>query len=104
MVKQYDVFRASGRFSSEDLAYLIVLQSGDFSHLNTALSAPIRKIDDAQVLRGLHIPVTVEGEAFHISMAELAAFPLKRLGQYVENQNMVHSDVMLAVDLLFAGF
>lgn len=104
VVRQYDIFRAGHQLRSADLAYVIVLQSGDFSHLKTAISAPIRKVDAAHVMRGLHIPVHVEGETFHISMVELGVFPLKQLGQYVENQKAVHTDVMLAVDLLFAGF
>jgi CcdB protein len=104
MVRQYDVFRAADKFNPSDLAYVIVLQSGEFSHLKTAISAPIRKLDMSQTMKNLHIPILLEGEAFHISMAELAAFPLKHLDQFVENQSNCHSDVMFAVDLLFAGF
>jgi CcdB protein len=104
MVRQYDVFRANDKFNSSDLAYVIVLQSGEFAYLKTAISAPIRKLSADQVMKNLHVPVVLEGQAFHISMAELAAFPLKQLGQFVENQSICHNDVMAAVDLLFAGF
>lgn len=102
MVKQYDIFRA-GRHDA-NVAYVIVLQSGDISALKTAIAAPLRKIDRKDALKILHIPVMVEGETFHISMAELAAFPLKQLGAFVENKGTCHTDVMAAVDLLFAGF
>jgi toxin CcdB len=104
MVRQYDVFRAGDKHNSKDLAYIIVLQAGDFSSLKTAISAPVRKLDAALALKGLHIAILIEGEQFYISMPELAAFPLKQLRQFVENQSSCHFEVMEAVDLLFAGF
>ena len=103
MVRQYDVFRLRSGARSGNVAYLIVLQSDALRDMATAIVAPVSKIAAAAVLKKVNIPVQIEGEAFHIMMPEMGAFSVKNLGMFVANIQSVHSDVMVAVDLMFAG-
>jgi toxin CcdB len=103
MVTQYDVFKYKNPKTAHDIKYLIVLQSGDFSALQSAIVAPIRKLKKPP-MKKLHIAVTINDEDLHISMAELGIFPLKQLGKHESNLSSLHEDVMKALDLLFSGF
>jgi CcdB protein len=103
MVMQYDVFRIRNGAKSGNVAYLIVLQSDALRDITTAIVAPVSKVAANSVLKKVNIPILVEGETFHIMMPEMGAFSVKQLGMFVTNFQSVHEDVMLAIDLMFAG-
>jgi CcdB protein len=103
MVRQYDVFRIRNGAKSGNVAYLIVLQSDALRDITTAIVAPVSKVAANSVLKKVNIPILVEGETFHIMMPEMGAFSIKQLGMFVTNVQSVHEEVMLAIDLMFAG-
>jgi CcdB protein len=104
MVKQYDVFKVRGSGRNERIDYVIVLQSDVFRDLGTAIVAPIVKVARGDSLSRVNIPVLIEREEFHIMMPEMGAFRIKQFGTFVVNIKDIHTQVMSAIDLMFAGF
>lgn len=102
MVKQYDVFRHRSSKGRGAVKYLIVLQCGDFSALQSTIVAPLRKQDD-RLLSKLNIPIQVNSERLYISMPEMGMFSVNQFGKFEINAENVHEQVMKAIDLLFAG-
>jgi toxin CcdB len=83
--------------------YIVVLQSDVLRDLSTAIVAPIAKVAAKQAITRINIPVVIEGEKLHVMLQEMGAVPIKQLGMHVTNISAIHADVMLAVDLMFAG-
>lgn len=102
-MNQYDVFKYKSAGAKSAVGYLIVLQSGHTSALHSMIVAPIAKVDVANRMNKLHIPITVDGKELCIVMPELGSYPAKLLKDPVSNSAELHQDVMTAIDLLFAG-
>ncbi len=103
MVKQYDVYHYP-KAKGISTKYVIVLQSGDFASLKTAIVAPISPVAAERRLKRLHIPITVDSQDLCIEMPELGSYPVTDLKKFVSNHDDLHDNIISAIDLIFVGF
>lgn len=84
---------------------MINLQHDFASSLDTRLAAPvIRASDRAQSLPQALIPIQIEGDAFLISIAEMAAVPQSHFGRAVLVADDMRFELLNAIDYLLAGY
>jgi CcdB protein len=103
MVKQYDVYQYP-RTKGTSTQYVIVLQSGDFASLKTAIVAPISSVAVERRLKRLHIPIIVDGQNLCIEMPELGSYTIAHLKKFISSHEDLHDNIISAIDLIFVGF
>lgn len=85
--------------------YLLDLQADTLSVLEGRVVAPLRPV--ALIpgeLRALHPRVTIDDEAYFVSMGELAGVPGTMIGPQVADLRQRRGDFIAALDLLFTGY
>jgi toxin CcdB len=102
---QFDVFENPNTDSAEAIPYLLDVQSGLLSHLNTRVVVPLA---DAPELKGkelerLHPLLSVRGTSVMMLTHQLAAIHTSRIGNKVTNLSGVRGKIIAAVDLLITG-
>jgi hypothetical protein len=100
---QFDVHRNVGRGASH-APFLVDIQHDAVSPLRLRIVAPLLKAGTVERLEILMPEVTVAGGAFVVSMPELFAFDVHRLGRVEANLAHHRDAIVRALDLLFTGF
>jgi mRNA-degrading endonuclease toxin of MazEF toxin-antitoxin module len=103
VVRQYDVFSIKKKTPGSKVEFVIVLQSDALSELATVVVAPIVKAGPGPKLKKVMIDLRIGNQDYIILMPELGSFPCRQLGVQETNVAELHSQVMAAVDFLFAG-
>lgn len=99
---QFDVHPTRGQ-AARLAPYLVELQNDSVADLATVVVAPLRKADAGKPLSVLHVPVSLDGEAYWLAVEELISLPRKALQPSVASIGEVRPAVIAAVDFLFSG-
>jgi hypothetical protein len=101
-VTQYDVCVNRGRNASR-APYLLVLQRDAVDSLPARIVAPILRIEAAEFVTKVMVPVKIDGETLALSMPELFSIPSMQLGQTLASLSAQHTDFVQALDMLITG-
>jgi toxin CcdB len=103
-MSQFDVVENANPDSSRHIPYLLVLQADLFDGLATRVVAPIIPLEmSGPKLDKLNPLVSISGDSYVVSIAELAGVPVQALGKCVASVTSSRLEVISALDFLFAG-
>jgi toxin CcdB len=101
---QFDVVENANPETSGHIPYLLVLQADLFDALATRVVAPLIPLETSgPALDRLNPVISIEGNSFVISIAELAGVPVQALGDRVVSVTGSRLGVISALDFLFTG-
>jgi toxin CcdB len=84
--------------------FLLDVQAGLLSHLNTRMVVPLLPIGQAPTpARTLNPVLEVEGERVVMVTQFMAAVPVKALGEHVQSAEAHTFEITAALDCLFSG-
>lgn len=95
------------RFDAKGVPLVIDVQAGLLDDLATRVVIPLRPVNQAgkEALERLSPVIRVEGEDYVLMTTDIAALPVKRLGEKITNLGDRHGDeIAAALDFLFVGF
>jgi len=104
MVRQFDVVANPEATEATFRPFLIILQSGLVSGLNSAIVAPLIARDRIKGADRLNPLVVVEGREFWLATHELFAMDRRMLKDKVADLAQDRDAIITALDLLFTGF
>lgn len=91
--------------NNDSSGYLLDVQSDILSGLNTRAVVPMLRIDDSPKAADYLNPIfVIENESYVMLTQYIAAIPEGELNKRVTNLTEFHSEIMTALDMLFAGF
>lgn len=82
----------------------IVLQADTSNTTSSIIVAPVVHPNPKEYVSKLNINLNLGEHDYTVRMQEMSAVPLKGIVSVIANRNDLHEEVMLAIDLLFAGF
>lgn len=102
---QFDFYANPNRQSREWAPYIVDLQHEMLSLLGTRIMAPLvlAKPAGEPTMRGLNPVISIEGQDYFLSTAEMASVPVKDLSSCRGNLAEHRSELLAAVDLLFTA-
>ena len=101
--RQFDVVANPEARRQPTLPFMVVLQSHHLP-MQTTIVAPIRRIEDAEGVGEIEVPVSVQRTRHVIMVSELAHMPTRVVGQTLESLAAHEDDIRRALDRLFTGF
>lgn len=103
-MEQFDVYANPSPDTSQDIPYLLNLQSDLLDPLATRVVAPlVRYASMPKPAQYLNPVFEVRGEPVVMSTAELAGVPTHALGSAVGNLSKCRDDIIRAIDCLISG-
>lgn len=101
---QFDVFRNPNPETSEEIPYLLDVQTGLLDQLVTRVVAPLVMASAMKrPVKVLNPSFTIEGVPVVMSTAELAGVPIRALGERAGSLEDKRTEIIAALDLLFTG-
>lgn len=100
---QFHVYR-NLRSSSEQIPYLLDVQSNTVEIATRIVVPLVRKADFGARLPRINLELAVAGEKFVASVADLAALPLRELRQQVADCSALRAEILAALDFMFTGY
>ena len=100
---QFDVFVNPDPEFSEFHPYVLVLQHGALSRLNTRIVAPLTAPQTIPFLERVMPEVTVKGSRYLVDMTNIGVIPVGALQERVANLEDRRYDIVRAIDLVFTG-
>ena len=102
---RFDIFSNENPLTRKRFPYLLVLQSGLLSGLDTTIVAPLGKpsVVEGKLAQTLTPLLDVEGASYAMYTPELAAVPNARLRKRITNIDAQRDIVVRALDFLFDG-
>lgn len=102
---QFDLYENPNPKSRKWAPYIVDLQHEMLSGLATRIMAPlvIAKASGEPTMQRLNPVVSVEGQNYFLSTAEMASVPVKELAEASGNLSLFRDDLIAAVDLLFTA-
>jgi CcdB protein len=83
---------------------VIVLQADVSMTSSTIIVAPVVRPRPKEFVSKLNLNFNLGEQTYCIRMQEMSAIPPRSVQSVIANRRDLHENVMLAVDLLFAGF
>ena len=103
-MRQFDVFPNTSPRSRAAAPFIVLMQSHFVDEMPSALIAPLIREPRSGDFTRISIPVRLNDEALHISLAEMAPIARSDLKRSVANL-LAHEDaIRRALDRLFTGF
>jgi toxin CcdB len=103
-MRQFDIVENASSASNGHVPYLLILQAPLFDALSTRVVAPLIPARlFGEPLAHLTPEVSVAGETFVVSMAEIAGVPLAALGPKIDTVVDKRLDIITALDFLITG-
>ena len=101
---RFDVYRNPNRKSRERVPLLLDVQADLLAGLTTRLVVPlVSAAEFGRPAEKLNPVFKIEGRSFVMSTAEMAAIPVKGLGERVESLQSSATTILGAVDFLISG-
>lgn len=102
---QFDLYRNPNPESREWAPYLVDLQHHMLSALATRIMVPLvaAKPSGGPTIQRLNPTVSVEGQSYFLSTAEMASVPVRELSCATGNLSPYRNELLAAVDLLFTA-
>ncbi|MBB6479803.1 CcdB family protein [Spirochaeta isovalerica] len=102
---QFHLYTNKGK-SSGETPLLLDLQTPFLSDLATRIVAPVRKKTktEAILISKIHIPFILDNQEYTAYISEMAAVPVKYLGEEKGSLESLRTELIAAVDLIFTGF
>ena len=102
---QFDLYRNPNAESRQWAPYIVDLQHDLLSGLSTRIMAPmiIAEPNDVAAIQRLNPQVSIDGKDYILSVAEMAAVPIRELAEPVDNLAAHRDAILAAVDLLFTA-
>jgi toxin CcdB len=101
---QFDVYRNANPETSVIIPYLLDVQAGLLEGLATRTVIPMYRSDVMSMpIQHLHPVFVVLGERLVLSTAELAGIPRSMLGEPVGSLSEHRTEIVAALDFIFAG-
>jgi len=102
---QFDLYENPNPQSLDWAPYLIDLQHDMLRSLSTRIMAPLVKSPprDEHLMKHLNPVMSIDGNEYFLSMAEMASVPVSELCDAVDNLETQRDKLMAAVDLLFTA-
>ena len=102
-MRQFEVYPNPSNASATFAPFIVVLQSHHLNPLETVVVAPM--VRDAQTpLAPLDVPVTFNGEALAIAVAEIGAVNRSAVGRKLGDVSAEEDAIRRALERLFTGF
>lgn len=102
---RFDVYRNPNRRSRERVPCLLDIQADLLSGLATRLVIPlIAATEFGQPVEKLNPVFRIGGRAHVMATAEMAAIPIKNIGERVVSLEQHSAEILAAVDFLISGF
>ncbi|WP_394692116.1 CcdB family protein [Hyphobacterium sp.] len=95
------------RFEANGVPLVIDVQAGILDDLASRVVIPLRPAKDAgeEALARLKPVIEIDGEDYVLMTTDIAALPVRRLGEKIGNLGARHGDeISAALDFLFVGF
>ena len=90
--------------SRDEIPWLVVLQSHHLAAMPTVVAAPLLKYEPRAAYSETSVVVSFKGEAFIVSVAELAAIDARGLPPSSGDLRDAEDSIRRALDRLFTGF
>lgn len=103
-MKRFDVCAASRLAGAGKDRLVIVLQHDALSDLTTTIVAPLFKLNEYRLVKGLTPMIDVGRQRLVVAIDRLASVPKNQLGKSIANVESARMDLLRATDLLFTGF
>ena len=104
MIRQFSVFENPSPRSREAAPFIVVMQSHFLEAMHTVLVAPLIRESGSGDFSRVSIPVRLQDEDLHLSLAEMAPIRRRDLGRQVADRGLYEDDIRRALDRLFTGF
>lgn len=104
MIRQFSVFENPSPRSREAAPFIVVMQSHFLEAMHTVLVAPLIRESGSGDFTRVSIPVRIQEEHLHLSLAEMAPIRRRDLGRQVAALGLYEDDIRRALDRLFTGF
>jgi len=103
-MRQFDIVENANSGSNRHIPYLLILQAPLFDDLSTRVVAPLIPMKGlGKPLAHLNPVISVTGESFAVSIAEIAGVPLSVLGAKIDSVSENRLEIISALDFLFTG-
>lgn len=104
-MSQFDYYANPNPDSLEWAPFIVDLQHEMLSALSTRIMAPlvVSKPAGEPTMQRLNPIVSIEGQSYFLSTAEMASVPLKQLTDCVGSLSEHRGELLAAVDLLFTA-
>lgn len=103
-MRQFDIVENANADSGQHAPYLLILQAPLFDDLATRVVAPLIPLKGfGKPLAHLTPVISVAGDSFVVSIAEIAGVPLAALGPKVDSVSDKRLEIISALDFLFTG-
>jgi toxin CcdB len=99
---QYDVYENTNAQTMMHIPYLLDVQHTLHDRLHSRVVIPLSR--DANEVKGLCIPLEVQGEKLIATVPEMGGVSKTLLGKKVDNLSMQASEILNGIDLLLTGF
>ncbi len=102
---QFDFYQNPNPDSREWAPYLVDLQHVMLEELDTRIMAPLVMASSSEgpLMRHLNPVISIEGREYFLSVAEMAAVPLRELDAPAGNLSSYRDEFLAAVDMLFTA-
>lgn len=102
---QFDYYKNPNRESSKWAPFIIDLQHEMLSVLATRVMAPLVAVKPAGIptIQHLNPVVSINGQRYFLSTAEMASVPVAELTKAAGNLSTCRQELMAAIDLLFTA-
>lgn len=103
-MQQFDIVDNANSASNRHVPYLLILQAPLFDDLSTRVVAPLIPLKRfGKPLAHLTPVISVNGEPYVVSIAEIAGVPLSALGTQVDSVADDRVEMISALDFIFTG-
>lgn len=99
---QFDIYKNSNPFSTEDIPYLMDIQSELLSGLSTRVVIPLARCSKA--ISHLNPYFIINGEKVVMLTQELSGIEKKILGDKIDSLKNHRTEIIASVDFLISGF
>lgn len=100
---QFIVYQNKNPESKKEFPLLLDIQTNLLDSLKTTVVVPLKKLEKNKVLTQLTPIFTIDGVEYLMLTPQLAGIQRKALGKPVADIQYARTDVLNALDLLFAG-
>ena len=103
-MRQFDVFPNPSPRSRAAAPFIVLMQSHFVDEMPSALIAPLIRESRSGDFTRVSVVVRLNGETFHLSLAEMAPIDRSGLGRRLGDLRTYEDDIRRCLDRLFTGF
>jgi hypothetical protein len=102
-LRQFDAYQNPSAHTRRPVPFVLVLQSHFLDIIPTVIVAPMMRSEVRVPYGRTSVPVTLQGETFFASVAEMVAVERRRLVRPLGNLLAFEDDLRRALALVFVG-